>query len=278
MLFSTCMFTRHVFCVDYSFKRHTSRSAAKDSLWRSMQSSIYVPFRIYNLEEQVFNAWTRTKGSEFLIYNSPIGFIHADRLCKMRDHALARPLISINDMVRRGNEIAKEDFEHLQLEEVLDRRKKPRSDQKAHTKGVSQSKAARFAKSGAGAENIQEIRKELAAALRKLEDVPPEGSTKLSTSPPVEQATSCLLSSLLARARIGSSCSTKLNYLLNEVCPCNPSSYQCDISFIGASIFSEGKVSDILQFPAITFPCCRRTSIDQCQIFEVHHTNPTPGS
>ena len=80
------------------------------------------------------------------------------------------------------------------------------------------------------------------------------GHVIAAASPPVEQATSCLLSSLLTRARIGSSWSTKLNYLLNEVCPCNPSAYQYDISFIGASIFSEGKVPDILQFPAITFP------------------------
>jgi SNF2 family DNA or RNA helicase len=199
------------------------QSAAEDSLWRKMQSHEDVPFRVYDLEEHVFNAWARTANLENRSSDRITGFMHRDRLVKLRDQVLSRPLISVDALVLCGHAVAQEELEYRQLnmKRLNSRKKKSRPDQKGHSKEITtQSKAARWAKSGAGAEKIKEVRKELVAALKRLEGVPDGGDIMSSPSrnPRIERPNSTLLSSsLLAHVRVGSSCSTKLNYILNEV-------------------------------------------------------------
>jgi hypothetical protein len=193
-----------------------------------MQTHEDVPYRVYNLEEHIFDAWTRTNGLETMGFKSSTGFIHPDRLIKMRSQVLTRPLITPDAMVQCGYAIARQDHEDRRPYQMLPKspKKKSKSDQKAHSKETaSHSKAVQWAKSGAGAEKIQEVRKELAAALRKLEDVPDHQSAILPVIKTVHPNSRLLSSSLLSRVRIGSSCSTKLNYILNEVRSCGRRSW-----------------------------------------------------
>jgi len=167
----------------------------------------------------IFDAWTRTNRADYpLRSTSLIGLVHVDRLIKIRDMILSRPLISEEHMIEWGRTIAEKDLSQRKLsrESTNSPKKKGKSDQKDIG---NQSKAAQWAKWGARAEKIQEIRQELARVLEKLQDF--DGSDGSSQSRPAAAIQSdrrhILSSSPLARVRVGSSCSTKLNYILNEV-------------------------------------------------------------
>jgi hypothetical protein len=197
-------------------KRLDSQAAAADPLWRSIQAQRYVPYRVYNLDEALFRAWSRTIAPESLAPSSATGFIHSDRLVRMRAWVLARPLLPVDNLVQLGRMAAEEDL----VSNELSHNSPKKNSKHGHTKETShQPSGLKRAKNAASAK-IRDARKELAVALKKQEDIPSPRATKLPSPKKVrvENSQSHLLrSSLLARVGIGSSGSTKLNYVLNEV-------------------------------------------------------------
>jgi hypothetical protein len=164
---------------------------------------------------RVFDAWTRTPVLNYPLRSaSLIGLMHPDLLIEMRSMVIKRPLISEDNMIDWGHAFLEKDRKQRRLfeEAVRSPKKKSKADQK---EANNQSKAVQWAKRGTRAEKIQEIRKELAKALEKLEAFDDTSSSRPMTTRP--ESRPVLLQSHLTPVRVGTSCSTKLNYILNEV-------------------------------------------------------------
>jgi hypothetical protein len=210
-----CLFS-FGFSISNSSNDCPSRVASEDRLWRSMmQSHQDVPFRVYNMEKPIFEVWTRTPGSEPSIFNPPTGFMQPDRLLKMRSHVFARPLISPAALIGCGRTVVEEESEQRHLYHESLKSPKKKSDRRSNNKdNTPQSKATQWAKSGGGAETLQEAKRELSAVMKERDGV----SNCPPSTPRADVASLTLLrTSCLVRVRVGSSCSTKLNYILNEV-------------------------------------------------------------
>lgn len=191
-----------------------------------MQSYEDVPYRVFNLVQSVFDAWTRIPGRE---PNSTkqTGFLHADRLLELHDMVIQRPLIREEAMVEWGEAVVTRDQAFRKASEESMRKSKAGKKTKHHGAGENQSSSIltnNFAKKASSPNILKEIQTELDVTLARLssegEAVPGTAiNNSMSSSSSVFGRTSTLLaSSPLTRMRIGSSASTKLNYIINEVC------------------------------------------------------------
>ncbi len=97
--------------------------AAEDPLWRAMQMHEDVPYRVFDVNPLIFEGWTRMPKGEDSDPNLT-GFIHPDRLVKLRQLVNARPLATIPSLVEEGQLIAEEDIKIRRLYEEWLRRKK----------------------------------------------------------------------------------------------------------------------------------------------------------
>jgi hypothetical protein len=205
-----------------------SRIAYEDPLWKSFQFHEDVVYRVYDLNERVYQAWTRTPGQEQNSDPRQNGFLHADRLLKLHKMVIDKPLIKEEGMVARAQAVVEQD--HIfRLEYEESERKKGKRRRKAKKGDDFLSSAFggqmtdNFAKKASAAETLAEMRKELQVTLARIEreeaeeygSTPPPGPTLLSGSP--NRPSRLIASSLLAKMRIGSSASSKLNYIINEV-------------------------------------------------------------
>ncbi|TFK36351.1 hypothetical protein BDQ12DRAFT_686775 [Crucibulum laeve] len=201
------------------------RLAADDRLWRAIQTHEDVPYRVYNMNEQVYNAWTRMPpGSE----PSSDKLLHADRLQKIHDVVIGRPLVSEDRMADWGTLVNARDRDIRRLYEESQKRKNSRSkgkgakNQEEHTSSLMVDSAARKATSP---ETLKEMRRELDVSMARLESLGTEDepSTPMpSNTSHVEQPSKLVAASFLANVRIGSSASNKLNYIINEVLKYSP--------------------------------------------------------
>ncbi|KIM48685.1 hypothetical protein M413DRAFT_437870 [Hebeloma cylindrosporum] len=214
--------------------------AMDDELWRQIQTHEEIPFRVLDLDQRVFDAWTRTPGSEPLASPDQTGFVHADRLLKLYDMVIQKPLIKIDDMVSWGQTVAARDKIFRQAyEESL--RKKGKGRRKAkHADDLTSSSqmADNFAKKASAADTLKEMQKELDATLARLQNDDDDDGTSANNSEvgsPTKRPSNLVASSPLAKVRIASSASTKLNYIINEV-----QQYSSTEKFL---IFSESPLS-----------------------------------
>ncbi|KAF7337866.1 Helicase C-terminal domain-containing protein [Mycena venus] len=140
-------------------------AASKDLLWRALQSHEDVPYRIYDLNPPIFEAWTRT--THFLNPDSAYcGFIHPDRVRELRNRVLRHPLISQDALIEGGVKYAKQDAERrIQIQESLKRKKNSKSSH-GHDDGTSRLKAKQAAKNAADPKTVKEVQKELAVQSR----------------------------------------------------------------------------------------------------------------
>jgi hypothetical protein len=205
-----------------------SEIASQDPLWRAMQTHEDVPYRVFNMVQPVFDAWTRMPGREPNNNVNQTGFLHADRLLKLHDMVVQRPLIREQAMVEWGQTVAIRDqalrkgFEES-LRKGKGRKKTKHNNDGDHSSGSIL--ASSFAKKASSANTLKEIQTELDATLARLsnEEEVGAGAGNAPISSSVFGGTPTLLaSSPLAKMRIGSSPSTKLNYLINEVCSTYP--------------------------------------------------------
>jgi hypothetical protein len=202
---------------------HLSRKrAAEDPLWRAMQGHEDVPYRICGIGREIFDAWTRTPYVEPSYDASLVGFMHADRLVKIKDAISCRPRISQENIIQLGHSIASEDrrlrqqFQESQKNSYRKAGRRPIAHQDHSNATMMSENAAKRARDPG---TLKEMKKELDVAIARLdnaeEEDPPVQSPKTTESFGIPS--SLLATSLLGKTRLRSTTSTKLNYIINEV-------------------------------------------------------------
>ncbi|KAF8077645.1 hypothetical protein FPV67DRAFT_1462505 [Lyophyllum atratum] len=216
--------------------------AAQDPLWRAMQSHEDVPYRVSGISRRIFQAWTRTPRPEPGYNEALIGFIHSDRLLKMQDLIVNRPRMSEDMLVEYGGAVAADDLllRHLYVESQKGKDRKANTKVKPHQDEINAGlKAEGAAKKARDPNTLKEMKKDLDFAMAQLNDYEAEDghSTPLPTATPAFEfhGGSILSTSLLGSARLGSTGSSKLNYIINEVLQ-----YAANEKFL---IFSDSELS-----------------------------------
>lgn len=201
----------------------------EDPLWRTMQDHEDIPYRVSGLDERVYNAWTRTPGTEPGADPDQTGFLHADRILKLRDMILPKPLIREDNMVAWGRAVAQRDAMFRKAFEESQRRKNKGSCKKSkHNEELTTESlmADSFAKKASAADTLKKMQTELDATMARLQREDEDDNCPPSTpqvGSPSKRPSALVASSPLTKMRIGSSASAKLNYIINEVnlVPCN---------------------------------------------------------
>ncbi|GLB34634.1 putative SNF2 family protein N-terminal domain [Lyophyllum shimeji] len=201
--------------------------AAQDPLWRAMQCHEDVPYRIRGIGRRIFEAWTRMPQSEPTHDGSLVGFIHSDRLLKMQDLIIQRPRMSEDVFIEWGGTVAAEDvlLRRLYVESQKGNERKSNTKIKPHQEEINAGlKAEDAAKKARDPNTLKEMKKDLDIAMTQLNEYEDgEGHsahpTALSVFAPAFEphGGSILSTSLLGSARLGSTASSKLNYIINEV-------------------------------------------------------------
>jgi len=177
---------------------------------------------VFDLDQGVFEAWTRTPGLEPLASTRQTGLVHADRLLKLYDMVVKQPLIKLDAMVDWGQTVAARDKVLRQAyEDALRKKGKGRKKTKRADDSTSSSRMAEnFAKKASAADTLREMQKDLEATLAKLQNEEEEDGTSANhpkVGSPTKHLSNLVASSPLAKVRIASSASTKLNYIISEV-------------------------------------------------------------
>jgi hypothetical protein len=219
-----------------------SQLAAADQVWRLIQTHEDIPYRVYQMPPRILNAWSRSPGLEHTVDSVIPSLVHADRLLKLLSLVIARPLISEDLLVQKGTEVARMDLELRKAFEESYQKNKNKPSRK-YSQGSSKAGAATSseaaevhagfmvetaAKKAAAPDTLKEMRKELDQSLARLErdeddDSSVEGGTVTGSSETrvtnaLDSVPSVLVqSSVLANVVVGSSASSKLNYIINEV-------------------------------------------------------------
>lgn len=184
-----------------------------------MQSHEDIPYRIGGIDHGVFDAWTRMPHPE---PSSGLGFIHADRLLKIRDAVMSRPRISQENIIDLGHSISSEDRQLRLQYQALQKSASRKAGRKA-TSHQDDSNATMMAENAAKRARdpgtLKEMKKELDVAIARLDNAEDETPWMQSSKSPgdSEIPSALLATSLLGRTRLMSTASTKLNYIINEV-------------------------------------------------------------
>lgn len=199
-----------------------SRSALEDPLWKLMQAHEDIPYRVFHMNEDIYDVWSRTPGKEPSCNSNQTGFMHADRLLSLYDILTDKPLISQPGLIELGHQIGIRDQAFRKAYQESQRRRKGRKNTK-HNEELSTSSqsqmADNFAKKASEADTLREMQRELDATLARLarDEDDPEPDSIVDHDPQVKRLSTLAAASPLAMTRIGSSASSKLNYIINEV-------------------------------------------------------------
>jgi hypothetical protein len=208
------------------------QAAAEDDLWYAIQANVHVPYLLSGFpSRRFFEAWTRTSTSPNIPSDRLIGYIHTDRLEKMRQSILDHPFYSEDRLIMLGNETT--DFDRqLESQEQAEKHRSPAGNtkKKLNTKSndfvAGRQKVHASAKEMTTPSKVKEIQQEQQAAAERQNVTDDEDGNILTNDscsthfqPPSLSSGkfTFLSSSPLARMRIRSSTSSKLNYILNEV-------------------------------------------------------------
>ncbi|KAJ7772943.1 SNF2 family N-terminal domain-containing protein [Mycena maculata] len=199
---------------------HHLELAAADPLWRALQAHEDVAYRLYDLKRSIFEAWSRTAQSVDPNDASLCGYIHPDRLRALRMFVLAKPLTSEEALVELGKYTAEQDAQRRKAYEESLKGRKSRSARNP-PESTSQIKANQAAKKAAEPSVVKEMQQELENAVRR--------SAGLDTPMPhiplpsyVGRMSPLVSSSPIASTQVGSSASSKLNFIINEVLEYSP--------------------------------------------------------
>lgn len=190
--------------------RNDRKMAFDDPLWRALQSHEDVPYRVHSLGRPIFEAWTRTTHSLDSDGDLSCGYIHPDRLRGLRNLVLSKPLVSQDDLIEAGVYTAEQDAKQKVAYQESLKRKKPSKSLRNHDDSASR-KATQAAKKAADPNTIKEVQKELAAQVDTDVELTSPGRSH------VHRPSALVSKSHIAHTRLGSSASTKLNFIINEV-------------------------------------------------------------
>ena len=170
-----------------------------------MQPHSDVPFKVSGLDPDVFEAWTRAG-----LWDSSrtIDVMHPDRLMDLRSLVRKKPLISRDKLVRKGT--------FLNWNEERERTMASKSKVGSHEARHSAKQTREMAKDVQG--TIEALKKRMNVSDEEgIEDRQGGGRVNQVTSTEVAAAR-VTPSSPLSGVKVGPSLSTKLNYILSEVC------------------------------------------------------------
>ena len=218
-----------------------------------MQPHPDVPFVVSGLDSAIFEAWTR---SGLRSANRAIDVMHPDRLVNLRSLVRRKPLISVDELIEEGN--------------ILDNQER----QKMAPKAIGSRRAGRA--SNKGKEMAREVQGAIEVLKKHIEgmDVSDEEFEEdRANQIPSEEASVCLTRySPFSGVNAGPSLSTKLNYILSEVCLYSCIDYLCITScaFAGPATLCEGEILDILQLSSYALPSRRGLVVIRRQVSTVH--------
>lgn len=225
-----------------------------------------VPYRVFNMPRPLSEAWTRAEfkqGHLDLERSSqdslPMVFMHPDRLVKLREMVLGRPLISTEFLIQRGRVVDEKDHQQRQLyleRQKLLKKNKRDKDNDSHSSTVDSVRKV------VAPDKMKEVQRELFVAQKRRNALADEAdgisvpASIINSTLTTDDAEKVYLlsSSPLAGVRVGQTVSSKLNYILNDVCG-NSSTflYTLLIRVIGSSLCLQRKVSYL--FAVATDPC-----------------------
>ncbi|KIL67165.1 hypothetical protein M378DRAFT_191789 [Amanita muscaria Koide BX008] len=200
----------------YDAFRHI-RLAAEDPLWRASQSNEDVPYHVSRMNHRVFEVWTRTcqKDPATPMMN---GVMHVNRILRLHDFVVQRPLAIEEVIVEEGRRISEEDLK-LRRRFIEAQEKKGRGNKKSlplQDEHVSEL-AGNATKKARAPDTLKEMQTELSVSIARLEDgenVLPAAATPRHSGSSYSEVPS---SSPHAQIRIGHSASSKINWIINEI-------------------------------------------------------------
>lgn len=215
---NSCKYVSHTIC---------RRLAAEDATWRAVQYHEDVPHKIFDMDPLLFRSWSRIVSNDPNPNPSFSGFMHNDRLIRLRRFVTKHPLKGLDHLVPLGAEVAEKDrLDRQAYMQSMMKKKDYQKDERKSGRYIDDSsgtqKARNAAAKAAAQETVSEMQKELTKSLARLESFENEESglpskTLNSYGTSSEPTSELLAQSILAPVRLGSSASTKLNYILNDV-------------------------------------------------------------
>jgi hypothetical protein len=176
-------------------------TAANDRVWRATQTGLgEVPFKVSGLDPAILKAWNRT---ELRDTSEITCFMHPPRLVLLRSLVRKNPLISRDELIEEGNIIEWDE----------QGRSAPKS--KRSQKHMSQTKKLAKEVQGTIEVMMKHIEQMNISEDEELEEYQDRISQVISTEPSAVRVTGSLH---LSGVKVGTSLSTKLNYILSEVC------------------------------------------------------------
>lgn len=199
------MRTDYLHCIDVRLNWLCRAAAVDDDMWRAMQPYPDIPFKVSGLDPAVAEAWTRTglcSGSR------TIDVMHPDRLVNLRSLVRKKPLISEDGLVDEGHTLDRNEKRAMASRSISSREAKH---------GVN--RAEEMAKEVQGTIEVLKKRVERMDASDNEELEDPQDGDRVNHIASTEAAAARVTrSSPLSGVKVGPSFSTKLNYILSEVC------------------------------------------------------------
>ena len=203
--------------------------AANDPIWREIQASPTpeVPFVVSGISHPVLEVWSELHHSTAptsLQDPSPALFLISPfRLVKLRDIVLARPFINETNLVEAGHAQVKEDEARNAAFLQSVRKKAKGTKKRVAEENVRETRKAEEA-ARQRHDKVLEMQNELRLATEKQAPKNPASTqgdkgARVPRRSPVSGSTSGITMSKtpIANARVATSKSSKLNYLLKEV-------------------------------------------------------------
>lgn len=200
-----------------------------DPTWKSMHEHEDIPYKVENIRKRILTSWSRT-AVQHNANNQDLGdtttaeiaqgYLHCDRLTALRNLSIRYPMLPEDNFVNLGEQRAEQDAE---FRKMYKNGQLKRASSKAGPKTVGalsssdHGKAGNATKKAADTMVLEEMRKDLIDTLSRLDGLAAEDVLGDMTAANAGPSPELLRSSLLAGTRVGSSGSSKLNYLLSEV-------------------------------------------------------------